>query len=88
MLPAARQYPTLQEMYENYSVSPIARQLIVEKHEYRFIGYQRKGNLLVHVYRCEKEQHNLLVYMRYNIPFLIKPIYSINGITLNKVWSV
>lgn len=84
---AMRQYPTLQMMYENYSNVAIAEKLIVEKHEYRLIGCRRKGNLWVHVYRCDEEQHSLLVYLRYNIPFLIKPIYSINGIALDEVWE-
>ena len=80
-----RKFNSLKDMYDSYSATSIAQELVVENHKYRLIGERRKGDAWVHVYRCDEEQHNLLVYLRYNIPFLIKPIYSINGIPLSEV---
>lgn len=80
-----RQYPTLQMMYEEYSAKHITEKLIVDKVEYRFIGSRRKGSIWVHAYRSDEEQHNLMVYLRSDMPFLIKPVYSINGIRLEEI---
>lgn len=82
---AIRRYPTLQTMYEEYSAKHIAEKLIVDKVEYRLIGSRRKGSIWVHVYRSDKEQNNLIVYLRSHMPFLIKPIYSVNGIRLEEI---
>lgn len=80
-----RSYKTIQSMYENYRVIDLAEKLVLEGHEYRLVGERRKGDSWVHVYRCEQERHNVIVYLRYNLPYLIKPVYSINGIALGSI---
>lgn len=78
-------YKTLQEMYEEYSLVDRIERLTLEGHEYKLIGTKRTSNSSwLQVYRCDKEQHNLLVYTRGFIPYLIKSIYSINGILMEE----
>lgn len=80
-----KRYKTLKEMYELYSLVDRLERLKLEGHEYTLIGTKRTSDSSwLQVYRCEKEQHNLLVYTRGFIPYLIKPIYSINGISLEE----
>lgn len=77
-----RVYSCLQDMYERYSAQAIAEILVFEKHRYRLMGERRKNDMYIHLYHCEVEQHYLLVHLRYNLPFLIKPFYSVNEIKL------
>lgn len=80
-----RCYKTLQEMYEDYSLVDRIERLTLEGHAYTLVGTKRTSDSRwLQVYRCDKEQHNLLVYMRGFIPYLIKPIYSINGISMDE----
>lgn len=85
-------YKNLQQMYESYSLVDRIEKLKLEGHEYTLIGTKRvTDSTWLQVYRCNKEQHNLLVYMRGFTPYLIKPIYSINRISIEgalKKWSV
>lgn len=81
-----KSYKNIEKMYESHSLVDRTEKLNLEGHEYTLIGTKRvTGNNWVQVYRCHKEQHNLLVYMRGFIPYLIKPIYSINGISMEEV---
>lgn len=79
-----RSYKNIQQMYESRGLVECIK-LRLEGHEYSLIGTKKiNNNSLVQVYRCDKEQHNLLVYMRGFVPYLIKPIYSINGISVEE----
>ena len=77
-----RIYSCLQDMYERYSSQAIAEKLIFENHSYRLIGERRKGNVFLHLYHCNDEQHYVLVHLRYNLPVLIKAFYSVSEIKL------
>lgn len=80
-----RVYSCHQDMYERYNTQSIADVVLFEGRRYRLIGERRKADIFIHLYRSEAEQQNIIVYLRNNLPFLIKPIYSINGIKLSEV---
>lgn len=80
MLSRSRVYSSLQDMYERYSTP--AKTIKLEKHVYRFKGMRRKIAQSIHLYHCEKERHYIIVYLKYNFPVLIKPIYSVDAIDL------
>ena len=75
-----RIYSCLQDMYERYS-SP-AEELGFEKKRYIFKGFRRKFDQFIHLYHCADEQHYIVVYLKYNLPVLIKTIYSVDEIKL------
>ena len=75
-----RDYSNLQDMYERYSTP--ARKIRFEQRVYRFKGVKRNFDHFIHLYHCESERHFIVVYLRYNLPVLIKPIYSIDKIQL------
>ena len=77
-----RVYSCLLDMYERYSSQSIAEKLTFENRRYCLIGERRKGGIYLHLYHCEDEQHYILVHLRYNLPFLIKAIYSVDEIKL------
>ncbi|MEG0380332.1 MAG: hypothetical protein RR603_01380 [Kurthia sp.] len=70
-----RIYSCLQDMYERYSAYAIAEEVMFEERRYQLVGERRKADVYIHLYRSDEEQQNILVYLRNNLPFLIKPIY-------------
>lgn len=77
-----RVYSCHQDMYERYNAQSIADVIVFENRRFRLVGERRKTNMYIHLYRSDVEQQNIIVYLRNNLPFLIKPIYAINGIKL------
>lgn len=75
-----RLYSCIQDMYERYS-SP-ADELGFENHRYVLKGYRRKFDKFIHLYHCVEEQHFIAVYLKHNLPVLIKTIYSIDEIKI------
>lgn len=75
-----RLYSCIQDMYERYS-SP-ADELGLENHRYVLKGCRRKFDQFIHLYHCAEEQHFIVIYLKHNLPVLIKTVYSIDEIKI------
>lgn len=82
-----RIYENKEVMLQEYTARYARPLLKFEGCMYSFIGERRKGELKYHLYRCDDEQHYLLVHMRHDLPFLIKPFHSIPRIILTDIWD-
>lgn len=67
-------------MYESFS--GIVDELKFESQLYRRKGSRRKFDQFVHLYHCSEEQHYLVVYTKFNMPVLIRSLYSVNEVKL------
>lgn len=75
-----RTYSCLQDMYERYSAP--AEEIKFEKRLYRFKGSRRNFNQVIHLFHCADEQHFIVVYLKFNLPALIKAFYSVDDVRI------
>lgn len=69
------EYRNLTEIYECYR-SPV-RFLVFEHAIYRFKGIESKGDISIHNYRSNEEQHTLRIYLHSAKVYFVDGVYSI-----------
>ena len=62
-------------LYKNYRNVP---KFAFEMRTYEFIKEESFKDMVVHIYRCESEQHNIRIYLNEGAVFNIEFQYSIN----------
>lgn len=70
-------YQNLEAIYEHYKIPNI--KILFESNEYEFIQAKRLKDKSLHLYRCEKEQHNLKIHLHGGVVFYVEGSYSIGG---------
>lgn len=67
-----------EEIYEEFTH---ASQIIVYQGEvYNYTDFKVMNDTDIHLYRCDKEMHNLKIYMRSGVPYLVEGTYSVEPI--------
>ncbi|MEO4053397.1 hypothetical protein [Solibacillus sp. CAU 1738] len=70
-------YRDLEAIYEHYSAP--SKEITFEGNTYTFEGSKRVMDKVVHLYRCEQEQHNLKIHLQGNLPYLVEWSYSVES---------
>lgn len=73
-------YSNLEDIYENYTSA--SKHIFFEGEIYNYTDYKVMADADIHLYRCEKEMHNLKIYMRSGVPYLVEGLYSVEPIKL------
>lgn len=70
-------YKDLEAIYDHYSDANI--KIVFEGNEYEFIQLKRMNDKALHLYRCNKEQHNLKIHLHGRVVFYVEGSYSIGS---------
>lgn len=73
-------YQDLEAIYEHYSAP--GKVIKFEDNEYEFIQAKRLNDKSLHLYRCEKEQHNLKIHLHGGVVFYVEGSYSIGAVKI------
>lgn len=73
-------YNNLEDIYENYS--SVSKCIFFEGEVYNYTDFKVMNDADIHLYRCEKEMHNLKIYMKNGVPYLVEGSYSIEAVKL------
>lgn len=73
-------YNNLEDIYENYT--SVSKFIFFEGDTYEFQESKRANDTEIHLYRCEKEMHNLKIYLKSGVLYLVEGSYSIEAVKL------
>lgn len=73
-------YKNIEDIYENYT--SVSKCIFFEGDVYNYTDFKVTADVDIHLYRCEKEMHNLKIYTRSGVPYLVEGTYSVKPIKL------
>ena len=73
-------YSNLEDIYENYT--SISKNIFFEGEVYEYADFKVMADADIHLYRCEKEMHNLKIYARNGVPYHVTDSYSVKAVKL------
>ena len=75
MTKASHRFKSINEIYERFNTA--AYKIHFENHEYHYQNIFFHGEVAKHIYRCEEEQHNLVIAVVENVVVNVEGIYKI-----------
>lgn len=73
-------YNSLNEIIEKFN--KVIGEIRFEGREYKYVNIIFEKNLKKLIYRCEREQHNLVIFMMGDVVVLAKGVYSVGDVAV------
>ena len=73
-------YSSTNDIFDRFQGA--SNKICFENSEYTLQTVPLKGNVKKHIYRCEQEQHNLIISIMGNVVVNVEGIYSIDTVLL------
>lgn len=73
-------FNSLEEIVERFQ--KLSSKIIFENYEYKYVNIVFKGQVNKLVYRCEEEQHNLIISMIGDVVIDVAGVYSVGDVAM------
>lgn len=60
----------------------VSSKIIFETREYKYVNIVFKGQVNILIYRCEEEQHNLIISMIGDVVIDVSGVYSVGEVAI------
>ncbi|QCR33149.1 hypothetical protein [Lysinibacillus sp. SGAir0095] len=77
---AINNFDSINEIYDQFNT--VTNKIRLEDQEYEYQKMTVKGDVKKHIYRCDQEQHNLVISTLGNVVVNVEGIYSIGKVAV------